>query len=162
MFKNKHVITAMIVAPLLAIMSYFATDYLVADLPSAAKQGESYSLLARSNCRYESGKCTLENGDMEVQLQIVNQEPGQAVLKAWSSAPLKGARIALRKDQDISPALALTQTNENGTHWQLVMTDHQLQSQELRIAMATQDNIFFGDTQTHFFHYDTSFSRENW
>jgi NADH:ubiquinone oxidoreductase subunit 3 (subunit A) len=61
MFKNWHVIIAMIVAPILAVLAWFAVDYFVAERPHAAKEGAAYSLIAKSNCRYDSGQCDLEN-----------------------------------------------------------------------------------------------------
>ncbi|MGY0646152.1 MAG: hypothetical protein ACW7DN_16410, partial [Paraglaciecola chathamensis] len=62
MFKNKHIITALIVTPLLAIAGYFATDYIVSERPQQAQQGGQYQLAALPNCRYASGKCGLKNG----------------------------------------------------------------------------------------------------
>jgi hypothetical protein len=65
---NKHFVVALIVAPILAIISYFAVDKLVAPEPIAAQAGENFPLVARSNCRWESGKCTLANGDFKVHI----------------------------------------------------------------------------------------------
>jgi len=64
-FKNKHVITAMIVAPILAIVSYYAVDLMVKEQPKAAVEGQAYKLIAKSNCRYSSGACDLVNGDFK-------------------------------------------------------------------------------------------------
>lgn len=162
LFSNKHIVTAMIVAPLLAIMSYFATDYIVSDLPEAAESGKTYSLLARSNCRYESGKCDLENGDMEVRLELLDLANGQSVLQAQSSTPLKGARIALLNDKNEPTPMAFIQTDDKGLTWRIDVNESDLNSREIRIAMATQANTFYGSTQTDFFRYSTSFNRENW
>ena len=69
MFSNKHVLVAMLVAPVLAIMAWFAVDYFVAERPHAAEEGATYTLLAKSNCRYASGKCDLENADFELTIR---------------------------------------------------------------------------------------------
>jgi hypothetical protein len=61
-FKNKHVITSMIVAPILAIISYFTVDYYVAEVPHKAKQGQSYKMLVKPNCRWASGACVIDCG----------------------------------------------------------------------------------------------------
>ena len=67
--KNKHTVMAMIITPMLAVIAYFATDHLVSEPPQEARPGQSYKLAAKSNCRYQSGICTLKNGDVEVRLQ---------------------------------------------------------------------------------------------
>ena len=38
--KNKHVVTATLVAPLLALMAYFAIDFFVGEPPQAAREGQ--------------------------------------------------------------------------------------------------------------------------
>ncbi len=58
----------MIVAPILAIMSYFATDYIVSEKPHIAKDGKIYKMRVNSNCRWESGKCTIDNEDVEIDI----------------------------------------------------------------------------------------------
>jgi len=69
MFTNKHVIIAMLVAPVLAIMAWFAVDYFIGERPHAAKEGAAYTLIAKSNCRYDSGQCDLENSDFKLNLR---------------------------------------------------------------------------------------------
>ncbi len=66
---NKHVVIAMLMAPVLALISYFAVDKLMADPPQAAVSGESYRLIEQSNCRYNSGQCALINGNFELRLK---------------------------------------------------------------------------------------------
>ncbi|NOQ87942.1 MAG: hypothetical protein GQ550_03380, partial [Gammaproteobacteria bacterium] len=51
--KNKHLILAMFVAPVLAIIAYSSVDTIVSEQPQAAMQGSSYKLAAKSNCRYQ-------------------------------------------------------------------------------------------------------------
>ena len=49
----------MIVAALLAVITWFAVDRLVAERPHIAREGRAYPLIARSDCRYTSGQCSL-------------------------------------------------------------------------------------------------------
>ena len=42
-YKNKHVVVAMLVAPVLALIGYFSVDALVAEKPHAAQAGEHTS-----------------------------------------------------------------------------------------------------------------------
>lgn len=165
MFKNKHITTAFIVAPILAILSYFATDYIVSDIPSVAEDGQSYSLLARPNCRYQSGKCTLVNGDLEIRLNLLKLDTGETVLQANTSHPLKGVRVALVNQAQVNqetPPLAFAKVDEKGTSWRLQMTEAHLAADEIRIATLSESTIFYGSSETTFFTYETSFSRDKW
>lgn len=167
MFKNKHMTTAMIVAPMLAIISYFATDYLISDLPVAAERGQAYPLLAKSNCRYQSGQCTLRNGDLEVDLRIENLDNGQKVLLARSSHPLKGAKAALTSAsqngvQTETQPQSFQATDGSQEQWQLPLGDGAEESTELQIAMIADSTTFFASTETTFFKYDTVFPRNDW
>ena len=38
--KNKHLVVAMLVAPVLAVLSYFALDVLVGEQPKPAEEGK--------------------------------------------------------------------------------------------------------------------------
>ena len=163
MFKNKHMTMAMVVAPILAIVSYFSTDYIVSDLPIMAEQGETYSMTARPNCRYQSGQCTFRNGDLEVNFRLTEDAQGQQLLSAQSSRPLKGARIALvSPDQQSSEALALSMTDDAGEQWAVPINGSLDDKHELRIAMLANATTFYGSTETTFFQYDTVFPRHDW
>lgn len=164
MFKNKHITTAMIVAPLLAVISYFATDYIVSDIPQAVSEGDTYALVARSNCRYASGVCTLRNGDVEVKLKLDQDGAGNTVLRAHSNLPLLGAQVALVNNKDTGLPTSLTKTGDR--EWQLDMKsshdDTLMAISEIRIAMVSEENTFYGSTSTEFFRYDTVFPRQDW
>lgn len=69
MFKNKHFIIALLIAPILSLIAYFGTDMALSEKPHAAKEGESYKLASKSNCRYTSGLCDMENGDFKVKFR---------------------------------------------------------------------------------------------
>lgn len=55
----------MIVAALLAVITWFAVYRLVAERPHIAREGRAYLLIARSDCRYTSGQCSLENASFK-------------------------------------------------------------------------------------------------
>lgn len=40
MFKNKHFILALLIAPILSIIAYFGTDMALSEKPHAAKEGK--------------------------------------------------------------------------------------------------------------------------
>ncbi|MEJ2602095.1 MAG: hypothetical protein P8172_02170 [Gammaproteobacteria bacterium] len=96
MWKNRHVVVAMLVAPVLAILAWFAVDWFVAERPHAAKPGQDYPLVARSNCRYESGRCDLANEDFRLSiLPDTSAGTGGTSLVITSRFPLTAAAIGL-------------------------------------------------------------------
>ena len=66
MFTNKHVIVALIVAPVLSVLAWYAVGSFTGEQPTPAEPGQSYPLVEKSNCRYPSGECELENEDFSV------------------------------------------------------------------------------------------------
>ena len=71
-FTDKHVVIALLVAPILAIASWYAVGWLAGDLAESevAESGQAYPLLERSGCRYEGGECRVSNGDFILTLTV--------------------------------------------------------------------------------------------
>jgi len=101
MWKNKHVVVAMLVAPVLAVMAYFAVDHFVGEQPEAAQPGAAYELIAKPNCRYASGQCDLKNADFELTLTAVDDGVSGVIVSMVSRFPLQGATIALADLPDL-------------------------------------------------------------
>ena len=66
--RNKHVLVSALVAPLLALMAYFAIDHFMGETPHAAVEGRSYPLVEKPGCRWESGSCGLKNNEFELDM----------------------------------------------------------------------------------------------
>ena len=81
--KNKHVLVAALVAPLLALMAWFAIDLMTGEEPHAAIEGQSYALVELPNCRYDSGRCGLKNNEFRLDI---------------SYRRISGDRLALDRD----------------------------------------------------------------
>ena len=103
-FTNKHVVIALIVAPILAILAWFAVGQLAGEKALPAERGKSYPLVEKSNCRYESGRCDLENEDFKLLLQW--QEGKNLMLQ--SAHPLQGVMIAVGNSGQELPPVAMT------------------------------------------------------
>ncbi len=161
MFTNKHVVTALIVAPILAVLSYFAIGYWVAEPPQKVEVGGSYKLAEKPNCRYTSGVCELKNGDFEVRILPQELSDGAIRLSLTSTQPLDGAKIAL-----------VEQDNENNTkpmNWQSIDDDRQQwqvdihpssAEQQLQLVFSFNEALFFGETQLTFIEYETTFEKD--
>ena len=56
-WKNKHVLIATLMAPVLALIAYFGVNALVGEKPHAAEAGQSYVLVEKPNCRPKKLRC---------------------------------------------------------------------------------------------------------
>ncbi|MFT5117155.1 MAG: hypothetical protein ACI9NY_000683 [Kiritimatiellia bacterium] len=158
---NKHLIIALIVAPMLAIIAYYAVDYNVSEKPHQAVKGESYPLIAKSNCRYESGKCTFENGDIEINLVTEKISDNQIELQLRANRPINGAKIALVNEDNFPLPQTMTPLDNSNTHWQITLANSISDSSRLQIALAVNQSLYYGETVTTFTSYKTGFSQKN-
>ena len=162
MFKNMHIVIAMIVAPILALISYFATDHVVSEKPHAALAGQSYQLIAKSNCRYASGVCTLVNGDVKITLRTQTLNANQISVTLDSSIPLHGARIALaKKGQDGTP-LEMSSADVEPSRWLALLETPATEGSALMLVVAAGNSTYFAETGLAFMNYETAFPRDDW
>jgi len=98
-FKNKHVLVALVVTPILAILAWFATGMLVDEKEHVMKDGSVYTLVVRPNCRWESGTCTLTNSDLKI--DITGKYTNYTLeLAIKSPIPLTEVKIAYDKNDN--------------------------------------------------------------
>jgi hypothetical protein len=159
--KNKHMILAMFVAPVLAIIAYFSVDYIVSEKPQAALQGSSYKLAAKSNCRYQSGVCTLKNGDIEVQLRARRVGDKEVELTMFSELPVQNAIISYVAENIMSTPEQMNSTTAEMDEWQVTLYLEDPEKSILRLALNISDSTYYAETTAVFIDYETSFSREN-
>ncbi len=141
MWKNKHVVVAMLVAPLLAIMAWFGVDYLVSEKPHAARAGATYPLVARSNCRYASGRCDLDNNDFRLTL-----EADGADIRLTSRFPLAGARAGVGPTPttaDVPREFELA--DEDGLVWVLRLDERAGSDDIVRVAVVAESSTYFAE-----------------
>lgn len=161
MLANKHIVVAMIIAPLLAIAAYFVADAWVSEKPHKAIAGRAYPLVASSNCRYPSELCTFKNASFEINIKSrrLNQHAIQLILT--SSHELQGAKFAIVADQQQSKAPAdLEADNRAQTRWTITLASVPQQSHQLRIVLAAKDTVYYGETSMHFLSYDTVYKKD--
>ena len=147
MFKNKHIVVAMLVAPVLAIMAWFAVDYFVAERPHAAQEGATYKLLAKSNCRYASGECDLENNEFELSLRPEMLSASSVALALSSSHHLDTAVIGFVDAASDAPA-PMTQTDNAGKEWQVLLPRSGTADATIRLAVTAQGATWFAEVPT--------------
>jgi hypothetical protein len=159
--KNKHMVLAMFVAPVLALIAYFATDYVVSEKPHAAQQGGSYKLAAKSNCRYQSGQCTLHNGDVEVKLRAERITGSQIELSLQANMPLQNALVSSVVDNEETDPVVMQRSVSEENTWRAKFDIFDVEKGTLRFVLELSGLLFYAETPAVFIDYDTSFSRDN-
>ena len=150
-WKSKHVVVAMLVAPVLAILSYFALDALVGEKPKPAQEGQSYPLAEKPNCRYGSGRCGLKNADFELELSALELGENRVALTLTSFFPLEGVVISLvENDQDATAPESMQPRSGDGKAWSLDIARPDPERHRLRLVASAQGSLYYGDVATKF------------
>ena len=151
MWKNKHVVVALIVAPLLSILAWFAVGQLAGEKPTAAEPGSSYKLVARSNCRYASGSCDLHNADFQLTIEPDMLTASSVALTMTSSHALQGAALGLVESStaegEPSP---MTPSGNDGTQWQGLLPRPASAAAMIRIAVTARDATWYAEVPVVF------------
>ncbi len=151
MWKNKHVVIAMIVAPILAVLAWFAVGQIAGEKAHVAEPGAAYPLVARSNCRWESGECELVNNDLKMTILPLELGAQYTKLSLDSEFPLSQATFALlsagnevvaKAEHDVSPDAAA----------QMTVTIPAFADPEgtLRVAVTVRESLYFAEVPVVF------------
>ena len=151
MWKNKHVVIAMIVAPILAVLAWFAVDALVGEKAQVANPGAAYPLVARSNCRWESGECELVNNDLKMTILPLELGAQYTRLSLDSELPLAQATFALLSDGNEVVANAEHDASPDAAA-QMTVTIPAFANPEamLRVAVTVQESLYFAEVPVVF------------
>ena len=161
LYFNKHLVAALIITPILAVIAWLAVDFTVREQPHAASRGGAYELLAMPNCRYQSGRCTARNGDVRVDLDATQAVEGALLLTLNASLPLDGARLALIDAtlEPVGPA-AMVADNREHTRWQIRTQHPTSATSTLRLVLAINGTHYFAELPTRFSDYQTAYERD--
>jgi hypothetical protein len=154
MFTNKHVVVAMLVAPVLAMLAWFAVDYFLSERPHAATPGATYKLIPRSNCRYASGQCDLENGDFELLLQATDVAATSLTLNMRSRFPLQQATIGFINGGDEADPASMTPTGTGAMRWSASLDLPSGDTSMLGVAVSSKGVNYFAEVPTAFIQLD--------
>jgi hypothetical protein len=144
-FTNKHVVIALIIAPILAILAWFAVGQFAGEKAQLAQQGKSYPLVEKSNCRYESGHCDLQNEDFKLALTLDG-----LVLVVESVHALQSVMIAVGNPDQERPPVAMITAGTTGKNWRHTLAELPASGDRIRLVAATGNNAYFGDVATLF------------
>lgn len=160
-FTNRHVVVAMLVAPVLAIIAWFAIDSLVAEKPQVAQLGQTYALASLPNCRYPSGHCTMKNEDFEVDIKPITEGTDMQGLELQSKHPLQWVKGAVvHNEQDTGTPVDFIVLDELGLKWQLDISGQHDDKALLRIAASANGSFYYGESGLAFVDYETGFGKD--
>ena len=143
MWKNKHVVVALIVAPILSILAWFAVGQIAGEKPKPAEAGNTYKLVARSNCRYASGSCNLHNADFELTITPDMVTASSVALTMTASHALQSAAIGLASGATAPEAM--TPVGNEGTRWQGLLPQPSSPDETIRVAVTAQGATWFAE-----------------
>lgn len=149
MFTNKHVIVAMIVAPILSILAWFAVGNLKGEKAAPAQVGQSYPLVEKSNCRYPSGFCDLQNEDFKLRLTVQEGAGGQQMVLT-STHQLEGVVLAVSRSEENRPPSAMRAADGRGLEWRIALGGMPQAEERIRLVARADGSSYFGDTSTLF------------
>jgi hypothetical protein len=149
--KNKHTIIAVIMAPVLAIVTYFGIGWLFGEKPQMAQEGQSYPMVEKPNCRYQSGRCGLKNADFELELTVSQRSEDGLELHLESAHALDGVMIALARGGEDKPRPhAMRQADSEGMVWTTDVRVPDIEADRLQLVAAVGHMYWFGDVSTKF------------
>ena len=149
--KNKHSVIAVIMAPILAVVTYFGVGWIFGEKPQLAREGQSYPMVEKPNCRRDGGSCGLKNADFELEL-TVSQESGEGLeLRLESAHALDGVMIALARGDAVEPKPhAMRRADSSGMVWTTEVGLPDTTQDRLQLVAAVGNMYWFGDVSTAF------------
>ena len=146
-----HVAIALIVAPILAILAWFAVGQIAGEKAKVAEPGAAYPLVARSNCRWASGECELHNNDLEMIILPLELGAQYTRLSLDSAFPLTQATFALLLDGEEVVAAAEPDTSPEAPA-QMTVTIPAFADPEamLRVAVSVKESLYFAEVPVVF------------
>jgi hypothetical protein len=150
MFTNKHVVIAMLVAPVLSIMAWFAVDYFLSERPHEAKEGAAYSLVAKSNCRYDSGQCDLENSEFKLSIRPMSITSSSVQLELTSAFPLQSATLGVVNNGIPARPAEMKPTTNESLHWTARIDRPAAESSTIRVAVTADGSTWYAEIPVTF------------
>lgn len=149
--SNKHVIVAMLIAPLLAVGTYYAIDLLVGEQPHVAEAGRDYPLVEMPGCRWDGGSCSLQNNDFLLGVYVEWLAQNRMALTIRSEFALQGIRVAVsRYPSDAPLPVEMTPIDGDPTMWSAELDCDEPESQRLRIVASAGESMYYGDASLVF------------
>jgi hypothetical protein len=154
LLTNKHVIIAMLVAPILAVLAWLAVGQFAGEQPQKAQPGREYPMVEQSNCRYASGACDLSNEDFKLRLTL--DQAADPVLVLSASHPLDGVLMSVGTPEQNLPPEKMRAADGQGLKWRLLLGRVPAGEERIRLVATTGGSAYFAEASTHFMGDDKS------
>lgn len=149
--KNKHLVVATLMAPILALIGYFGINALLSEKPHEAEAGQSYKLLEKPNCRRSGGNCGLKNADFELNLSAEWPNDGHLLITLRSAHPLNGVLVELVENEaGQNQPVKMRPISADGLSWSLDMAGPDPESHRLHLVASSGESLYFGDIALKF------------
>jgi len=144
--RNRHVIIALLVTPVLAVLAWIGVGQLAGETPAPAEPGRAYPLVEQPNCRYASGSCGLRNADLELRIILGNgSEPKVTVA---SSHPLERVQLAHATEAGYELPGDLAPVAEG--RWEGQLRARPVEGDRLRLVAQGAGAFYYGEVATAF------------
>ena len=137
---NKHIKTALFIAPILALGAYFAADVWV-----SKQTGDSQNLRQVGQCVPKENACLFRHADFEIKM-ISQKKNNQLQLALVSNRPIEKISLALSKSNVAFNPFPLGM-GDNRQYWQILLKEGEDISQykHFRLALEKDDKSLFSE-----------------
>jgi hypothetical protein len=149
--RNRHVIIALLVTPVLAVLAWIGVGQLAGEEPAPAAPGRAYPLVEQPNCRYASGACDLRNADLELRIILegdARDGGGEPRVTVTSSHPLQRVQLALAGGGEGALPGDLSATADG--RWVGQLRARPRVGDRLRLVAQGAGAFYYGDVATAF------------
>lgn len=160
--RNKHLLAALISAPILGLLSYFLVDSILKEKPQPAMTGKAYPLVAKSNCRYTSGECDLVNTSFKSKLTI-RQSDDEQVLFLQSNHALDGVKIGFvseAEERSYAEPQSMLAQDPSATQWAIPLPLPANEDTRLMVVMLAGGAQYYAETTMGFSEYKAAYKRD--
>ena len=137
---NRHVKIALVMAPILALVSYGITGYFQ---PKHIQKAGDYKLRLSGQCKPSDNSCVMKYGEFEVML-ISSVKQGKRQLALVSNQPISYLSMALAGDDDEFSQFKMMKSDDK-KYWQIALKDEQKIDEfgQFRLAAHSKKSNYF-------------------
>jgi len=114
-----------------------------------AVPGQSYPLVEKSDCRYESGHCKLENEEFKLLLRLQQRGP-DAFLLLTSAHVLEGVMVSVTAPDNAAQPRPMNLATAGGLEWEVSLDRLPASQDRIYLVASSGGTQYFGDAATLF------------
>jgi len=140
---NRHVKIALVMAPILALVSYGITGYFQ---PKQEQKPGDYRLRLTSECMPTANSCEMKSGEFKVML-ISSIKKGKKQLALVANQPMSYLSLALAQDNGDFEQFRMMKSDDS-KYWQIGLNDDQVIDEytQYRFAAKSLNSNYYIET----------------